>query len=396
MDRGDDQPFPPLRVLIAAHSGQQGGAELCLDVLLEHLPRDRYQAKVLFGCEGPMVQAAAQRGYEAEVVPFVWWLGYEGCAWYWRNLVKAPFRIARLARLLQRKAFDLVYTNSAVIFEAALAARLAHLRHVWHVHEILRPESWRSWLPVRTICRCIDRWSDLIVFESQAARNVFAEVHAPKTKTNVVHNPLRFFPESESPEDLAGIRRRLGLPEDALIVLWIGQFIPRKNPQLAIEGFLRMHSDQPALLVMVGEGPLKPAVEAGLSGEAASQVRFLGFQKDVRPIIRASDVLLLTSVEESFGLVLVEAAICGKPAVATACGGPEEIILHGQTGYLVPKENPEAIGQALSTLASQRDLATRLGRSARSSVVERFHPQKFTNQITAAFDSLVRKNRTVQ
>jgi len=384
------------RILIATHSGQQGGAELCLDVLLEHLPRNRYRANVLFGCEGPMVQATARRGYEVEVVPFVWWLGYESCAWYWRNLVKAPFRIAHLARQLRRGVYDLVYTNSTVIFESALAARMAHRPHVWHVHEILRPPSWRSWLPVRTICRWIDRWSDLIIFESQAARNVFAHVHVPRTNTTVVYNPLRFLPDIPRQHDLASLRKRLGLPEDAFIVLWIGQFIPRKNPQLALEGFFRMQSTQPATLVMVGEGPLRTTIEASVPGNAKSRVRFLGFQEDVRPIIMASDVLLLTSVEESFGLVLVEAAACGKPTIATACGGPEEIILDGQTGYLVPKENPEAIGQALTMLASQPDLAYQLGQRARGSVVERFHPQNFTKQITTAFDALAWKDSPAQ
>ncbi len=382
-----------LRVLIAAHSGQQGGAELCLDVLLEHLPRARYEAMVLFGCEGPMVQAAAKKGYATEVVPFVWWLGYEPCSWYWRNLLKAPFRIARLARLLRREFFDVVCTNSAVIFEAALAARMARRPHLWHVHEILRPSSWRSWLPVRTICRLIDRWSDLIVFESQAARDIFASLHRPRAKTDVVSNPVRFFPDVEPSHDPADIRKTLELPQDALIVLWIGQFIPRKNPQLAIEGFARICSPRPAILLMVGEGPLRATVEAGIPKELRQNVRFLGFRQDVQPIILASDVLLLTSVEESFGLVLVEAAACGKPTIATACGGPEEIIVDGETGYLVPCQDPDAIGQALTRLASQPELAREMGRRARSWVVEQFHPQNFSRRMMAALDSLVAKEQ---
>lgn len=378
-----------LRIFIAAHSGQQGGAELCLDVFLAHLPRARYKATVLFGCEGPMVQAAAEKGYPTQVVPFVWWFGYEPCSWYWRNLLKSPFRVARLARLLRQESFDVVYTNSAVIFEAALAARIAHCPHLWHVHEILRPQSWRSWLPIRTICRLIDRWSDLIVFESQAARNIFASLHQPKTKTDVVSNPVRFLPDIEPSHDPAVIRNTLGLPQDALIVVWIGQFIPRKNPQLAIEGFARMRSPRPAILLMVGDGPLRATVESLVPEELRPKLRFLGFQRDVQPIILASDVLLLTSVEESFGLVIVEAAACGRPAIATACGGPEEIVRDGETGYLVPCQDPDALGRALTRLASQPELARQMGQRARTWALERFHPQNFSSRMVAALESLV-------
>jgi glycosyltransferase involved in cell wall biosynthesis len=379
------------RIMIAAHSGQQGGAELCLDVLLQHLPAERYRANILFGCEGPMVQAAETRGFRVNVVPFVWWLGYESCAWYWRNLLKAPFRIMRLAKLLRRESYDLVYTNSAVIFESALAARMARLPHVWHVHEVLRHKSWRSWLPIRTICRLIDRWSDLIIFESQAACKAYTEIHVPKTKTEVVHNPLRFFPQQDARHESSITRGALGLSEDAFVILWVGQFIPRKNPQLAIEGFARTQCER-SLLLMAGDGPLRRTIEANLPPHLRPRVRFLGFQQDVQSIMMASDVLLLTSVEESFGLVLVEAGACGKPTVATACGGPEEIILDGQTGFVVPRDNPDAIGWALTTLASQPGLANQFGEQARTWVSERFHPRTFANRITHAIESLIEKD----
>ncbi|MGQ9503350.1 MAG: glycosyltransferase family 4 protein [Thermogutta sp.] len=379
------------RIMIAAHSGQQGGAELCLDILLQHLPAERYCIDLLFGCEGPMVQSAATKGRKVDVVPFVWWLGYESSAWYWRNLLKAPFRIIRLVRRLRREGHDLVYTNSAVIFEAALAARMARLPHIWHVHEILRPHSWRSWLPTGAVCRLIDRWSDVIIFESHNAREIFAKLHLPQTKTEVIHNPSRFLLDEKAIPKSPTLRRSLGIPEEAFVVLWVGQFIPRKNPQLAIAGLERTENDR-SVLLLVGDGPLRPTVEANLPPAIRPRVRFLGFQEDVAPIIMASDVLLLTSVEESFGLVLVEAAACGKPAVATACGGPEEIIVHGETGYIVPRDDPEAIGRALTILGSQPELVSLLGQQARDWVSERFHPQSFANRISSVFDGILQKN----
>lgn len=381
-----------MRVVIAAHSGQQGGAELCLDVLLTYLPRERFQTTTMFACEGPIFEAALRRGDWASVVPFSWWLGYERSAWYWRNLLRAPFRIRRLARKLRREAYDLVYTNSAVIFEPAIAARWAGVPHIWHVHEILRSGSWRSWLSLRTICRRIDRWSHTVIFESQAARRVFANVYRPPRDPRVIYNPLRFSPSSGLPQERRKVRAELGLPDDAFVVAWVGQFIPRKQPQLAISAFSRMATARPSFLLMVGDGPMRPALEAELPPDLRPRVKLLGFREDVLPYLLASDVLLLTSCEESFGMVLVEAGACGKPAVATACGGPEEIVRDGVTGFLVPVGDALAIARRLTELANSWDLAEQLGRNAQADVLTRFDPRGYAQAIGAVFEEVVQRD----
>ena len=77
----------PVRLLIAGHSGLQGGAELCLDTTLRYLDRSRYQATVYFGSEGPMVYSARKLGISVGVLPLAWWMCYERSLWHCKNLV---------------------------------------------------------------------------------------------------------------------------------------------------------------------------------------------------------------------------------------------------------------------------------------------------------------------
>jgi len=375
----------PRRVLIAAHSGSQGGAELCLDTLLAGTDPADCDLDVRFACDGPMVQRSQRLGWPTSVEPWAWWLGFEPSKWYWRNLCgKGWMRVLRYAVRLRRHRFQLVYSNSAVIFEAALAAKLAGVPHVWHVHEILDPEYWpRHLAPLPVVAKRIGRWSCRVIFESDAARRVCTGCIEPG-KTRVIHNPVRFGPSDVNDPDVweqaAALRARLGVSTDDVLVLWMGQFSPRKDPLLLCRAvqLLAPSSALPRVVpVFVGEGPLQPALESALGDRG----RICPFQPDVRPWLAACDVLALTSRQESFGLVLVEAAAFGKAVIATRVEGPPEIVREGETGMLVPPGDAAALAAALKQLAQLPGLQVRLGKAAQRHVAEHFSPQRYVRAV---------------
>ncbi|NMC21487.1 MAG: glycosyltransferase, partial [Thermogutta sp.] len=317
-ERGGDARRP--RVLVAAHSGCQGGAELCLDVLLSGTQPDAYELDVRFACDGPMVDRCRRGGRPTSVEPWAWWLGFEPSWWYRRNLWgKGWLRVLRYAALIRRRGFDLVYSNSSVIFEPALAARLARVPHVWHVHEILHPAYWpRRLAPLPAVARRLTRWSRRVIFESHAARRV-CEPFIDIAKTRVIHNPLRFTADdvecSAVRDKAAALRSALGLAPRDVMVLWLGRFSPRKDPLLLVRATALLAQRQdlpPTVPVFLGEGPLRSDLAAALGDRG----RIGEFEPDVRPWLAACDVLALTSRQESFGLVLAEAAAFGKPVVA--------------------------------------------------------------------------------
>jgi glycosyltransferase involved in cell wall biosynthesis len=157
---------------------------------------------------------------------------------------------------------------------------------------------------------------------------------------------------------------------------FLNRFVPAKDPMLALRAFGALPDD--ARLVMVGEGPLRPAVEAavasgGLSPRVAVRDRVRSAQ--VPDIMRSLDVAILPSRttptwKEQFGRVLIEAMACGVPVVATDSGEIPRVVANA--GIVVPEGDAEALGGALLALYRDADLRKHLGRLGRERVLAHF------------------------
>jgi glycosyltransferase involved in cell wall biosynthesis len=380
-------------ILVAAHSASRGGAEYCLDTFLTHLDRERFDAQVLFAWDGPMAQSARALGYHVEIWPWAWWMSYQPDGWYYRNLtVGSLLRVTRLLRRFRKLQIDLVYTNTAVIFEPALAAWLAGIPHVWHVHEILTPTHTRPHLfPLRQLVRWIGRWSRRVVFESNTARQV-CQRYIPQRKMRTVYNSVRFSPPGQvATKSHINISTAQGdsgsiSPDGFCRVVWIGRFSERKDPLAFVHAIARMQRSNQCRFVLVGEGPLAAEVRRAIQSLALTdRCQVLPFQDDIRPVLQSSDFLVLTSREESFGLVLIEAAAYGLPAVATRTQGPTEIIVDGKTGLLVEPGNVTELALAMDRLVAYNDMRREMGLSAAQRASELFCPRKNTRQLELIF-----------
>ena len=382
------------RVLFVAHSALLGGAELCLDTTLAHLDTTRFEPFVLFAGEGPLVARARDYGCHVDVWPLSWWLCYEPGWWHYKNLLLGSVpRIVRLATYLRKHEIDLVYTNTAVVFEGALAAKRAGVPHVWHVHEVLTSEHMRPrLLPLKAIAKLIDKLSQRVIFESESSRRIAADWIGTE-KSLAIPNSVRLRPPAEP--DVAAARRRLGLPEGATVFTFLGRFSERKNPLLLAEALARLPGDRGALGLFVGEGPLAGELAARLTAlNLDERTRVLPFQFDVSEVLTASDVVVLPSNEESFGLVLVEAAAFAKPVVATRTEGPAEIVVAGVTGLLVAPRDTEGLTQALSRLLDDSALRERMGRAAAQRAAELFSAEGNTRRIEQALCDVLGARRT--
>jgi L-malate glycosyltransferase len=172
----------------------------------------------------------------------------------------------------------------------------------------------------------------------------------------------------------SAIRKALGLDPLRRYVACIARFHPVKDHEMLIRAFDNVAREQPDVdLLLAGDGPLRNTLELmvsdlGLSG----RVRFLGVRRDVPDLLRASDVFTLTSVSEAASLTLLEAMASSLPVVVTDVGGNPEIVRQGVDGFLVPRGDSAAAGQAFNKLLSKPDLAQRMGESARDRVLDRY------------------------
>ena len=150
--------------------------------------------------------------------------------------------------------------------------------------------------------------------------------------------------------DVAHLRQRFAPDPATKLVIHVSNFRPVKRIDAVMQVFARIAKDAPARLLLVGDGPeLGTAYRLGRELGVASAVEMLGAQEDVIPLLSASDVFLLPSEQESFGLAALEAMACEVPVVASNVGGLPEVIEHGVTGFL--HEPDDLDGMAASALA---------------------------------------------
>jgi glycosyltransferase involved in cell wall biosynthesis len=183
-----------------------------------------------------------------------------------------------------------------------------------------------------------------------------------------------------SPEARSAMRQDLQIPEEALVVVSSARLHPIKRLDRLIQAFGTLSAERRDLwLLLTGEGPSRAELENVVqSVNNRENVRFLGHVEDVCPILRASDIYVLPSDEEGFGIALVEAMACELVCVATKTVGPSEIITEGVNGFLTDLTY-EAVLKGLDKALrlGQRERQA-MGKRARQTVVENFRVEEAT------------------
>ena len=248
-------------------------------------------------------------------------------------------------------------------FYSALIARYLHVPTVWWIHGIAIPGITRTWF-VQWLTSKLP--ATRVVTNSQWTRNMLAE--CLKITAEVIDNGIELERFAYNQDDGAAIRQELGIESDALVISSIGRLIPMKGHHIFLRAFAASLADWPTARALVVGGSdwgeeyglylQQLAVELGIT----NQVIFTGYRDDVQKLFMASDIFVhANTIHESFGLTIVEAMAVKRPVIATKTGGPEEIVLHGQTGFLVEPDNVSEMASYMRHLAGDPDLRQRLG-----------------------------------
>jgi glycosyltransferase involved in cell wall biosynthesis len=314
--------------------------------------------------------------------------------YYRREIRGMRSRVVALRELIEKHSIDVVYTNTVTCIDGALAARVAKRPHIWHLREhITGNRDLKALLPAGLTARIVAGLSDHIITNSNALKTDYLDV-VPSDRISVVYNGIDLDSFSPNLTRCRVLREELSIPRTTKLVVTIGSISPRKGHMLFTEAaatIKRTFDDVAFLVIGAGHEEFVDTIKDRVGKLGLDDCfHFLGWRSDVADILRASDVLVVSSDQEPFGRTVVEGMATGVPVVATRSGGPEEIVADGETGFLVPINDAGAMANAIASVVADPELAASLGRAGRKRAEEFFGLQAYAE----ALETIIRKVST--
>lgn len=377
------------------HAAEVGGAEKSLCELIAHLDRERFAPVIMHLPDAEWLKYARDIGAELRpsIPPSDLYdakrtdLGGGPLAGA-RRLVEAMPPLTTLWSELGAVGPSIVHTNSTKMhLMAGSAARLRRLPVIWHMRDLMTDPGAQGWLR-----RAVEMIHPEVIAISEAVAGQFDGMPC---NVRVVPNgiPIDRFTPGPAPE---GLREDLGLPEGVSVACVVGRLTPWKGHRTLLRAWPEVTARIPdAHLLVVGEVAFwEDGYDEQLRALAddlgvADRVVWAGFREDVPDVLRLADLLILASTDEPFGRVVIEGMAAGLPVVATASGGVPEIVVEGETGLLVPPEEPSPMGEAIAQVLSDPPLARAMGEVGRERAVERFDVRRVARQVGEIYDEML-------
>lgn len=370
-------------VLIANPSADVYGSDLQLVESVGALCGAGYRVLVTVPTEGLLTERLRERGAEVLLVDYP----------VLRKAHLAPLRLLglaaaavaalpRLVSLIRITAPDALYVNTVTLPWWLLAGRLSRVPTVCHVHEAEEPSSP---LVGRALFAPL-RLADKVILVSRTALAAIGRA-GRDGRTTVIYNGV---PEPREPA-------RPVEPSRPVRAVCIGRLSERKAPHVALEAvaLLRARGYDLQLELVGTVFPGNEAYEQRLRDRAdqpdlAGSISFAGYCSPIWPRLAAAQLAIQPSRNESLGNAVIEAQYALRPVVATGVFGHLETITDGQTGLLVPPDDPEALAAAIARLIDDPELAARLAQTAQATARQKFSVQRYADELVAFFAEVTR------
>ncbi len=377
-----------INVLYIASRGDKGaGGENYLLTLFRNIDLQTIRPIVILPSDGSLRAPLETLGIEVIVVEADYsWLQPD-IAWY-KVMAGMQDRVKTLATIIDEKQIDLVHTNSNLRFEGALAARLTGIPHLYLAHIEFQPDMpifQRLPFTLSSYAQLMGELSAQVVAVSQSVASTLSS-HIPEQKLQVIHNGLELASFDHALSNQSGnIREELGLNNNDILIAAVGRIAPDKGFDFLLEAarLILGNTNGNIHFIVVGSEENREHA-ADLKQKVADYsiteyFHFIGFRDDVPDILAASDIFVLSSRKEGHPYVMLEAMASQCAIVACNCAGVEETIDEGETGFIVPIGDHNAIANKINQLADDTQLRTKLAGAARNKI-----KLSFTADLTAS------------
>jgi glycosyltransferase involved in cell wall biosynthesis len=394
---GDTRPT----IVFFDHTARWSGGEISLFNLITHLDQTRFRLVVVLFDEGVLRDKLDAAGIETHVVCLDRSvagarkddIGLRDLLNPKQIILVTRF-IHKLCRILKNERADIVHCNSLKSdLIGGIAARLVGSPAIWHVRDRIASD----YLPshVARFFRLTARFIPTQIITVSAA--VLKTLQLPTSERAVaIHNGtvMENFDFEATPEPFSR-------PDGAFVVGIVGRLAPWKGQHIFLDAAAHVKRQFPtARFQIVGEAMFgedeyaaklrRQSHDLGLD----DAVEWLGFRQDVPQTVAKMDMLAHASVSgEPFGQVIIEGMAAGKPVVATDGGGVPEIVNEGETGYLVPMGNPDALAGAISHCFGNPLSAAAMGKAGRKRAIEHFSIEATTRRVEEVYEAMLKASK---
>jgi glycosyltransferase involved in cell wall biosynthesis len=367
------------RIMFVLKSLKVGGAERVAATIIEHLDKSKFEVCLVLLEDTREIQIHE----EIQVIQ----LHKKGRL----KFLKFPWALARLASTWKPDVVlsSWIYTNIVTVLTRAVSKDAFKLILIEHdVPSVFVANRKRfgerlfyKWLP-----RWLYRLADNIVCVSKgAAKDYQAFYRLSKDKIRVIYNPIDLHEISILSQ--CQVEHPWFIDKYLPVIVCVGRLSPEKGFDYLLRAFAELIHKVPCRLVIIGQGIEELSLKALThSMQLDNAVDFVGLQSNPFKFIARSDLLVVSSIYESFGMVIIEAMSCGIPVVSTDCTGPSEIISSGVNGILVPCQNATALVVALETILTNKEYSAKIALQGRN------YSEEFNvNHIITQYECLLRR-----
>jgi sugar transferase (PEP-CTERM/EpsH1 system associated) len=301
----------------------------------------------------------------------------------------------KLARVFKSIQTDIVHTRNWGAIDGIIGAKLARIPHVIHGEhgrDMTDPDGSNK--KRKFIRKGLSYFVDRYITVSGDFREwLITDIGIDDRKVQTICNGVdtaKFNPDNK---DL--VRAKHGYSREDLIIGTVGRLDPIKDQQLLIRSFAQVAMKYPRLhLLIIGDGPCREDLERLAKDLGVSNnVLFSGMRHDVPELLKLLDIFVLPSLFEGISNTILEAMATGIPVVATRVGGNPELVVDGETGYLAPKQDIDALAKALENYILSPLILKQHGAAARERAVREFGLDRMVAQYEELYTRLLMRNK---
>lgn len=299
----------------------------------------------------------------------------------------------KLCHIFQFHKFDVVHTHTAKAgFLGRIAAKLSGVKSVFHTPHGNNFYGYFSPLASKIVVlleKFADNFTDTTIVLTELEKKELMKYGVSRNeKITAVKSGLEFDTYQKMQVDVLKKKKELGIEDGSQnIVAMIGRLEPVKGPEYFIEAAKLVSEKYPQVkFLMVGDGSLREKLEVQLRQlKVYDKFIFLGWREDIPEILSVIDILVVPSLNEAVGRILLEAGYYGVPVIASCVGGIPEVVKDGVTGILVPSGNGAVLTQGLLSLLNDKAKRASMGKVAREWVRVNFSAEIMVRQISELY-----------